>query len=179
MDRRHFLVTISAVALLAAGCESIPSGEPFDTIIRGGTVFDGTGAEGRVADVGIVGDRVAAIGDLSGAVAARTIDASGMAVAPGFINVLSWANESLLHDGRSQSDIRQGVTLEVMGEGDSMGPLYAGAEGYRRQAAIATSSTMSIGRRLVNIWSCSNGAACRRTSPRSSVRRRCARMSLA
>jgi N-acyl-D-amino-acid deacylase len=122
MDRRQFLVTSSAMALLAA-CESVPQGVQIDVLIRGGTVFDGTGAPGRQEDVAIVGDRVALVGKLAGARARRVIDARGMAVAPGFINVLSWANESLLHDGRSQSDIRQGVTLEVMGEGESMGPL--------------------------------------------------------
>lgn len=137
MDRRQFLITSSAAALLAA-CESLPDGGGYDVVVRGGTVFDGTGADGRVADVGLRGDRVAAVGDLSDASAALVVDAEGMAVAPGFINVLSWANESLLHDGRSQSDIRQGVTLEVMGEGDSMGPLSPAmkAEGVKRQGDI-------------------------------------------
>ncbi len=137
MDRRQFLITSSAAALLAA-CESLPDGGGYDVVVRGGTVFDGTGADGRVADVGLRGDRVVAVGDLSDASAALVVDAEGMAVAPGFINVLSWANESLLHDGRSQSDIRQGVTLEVMGEGDSMGPLSPAmkAEGVKRQGDI-------------------------------------------
>ena len=137
MDRRQFLITSSAAALLAA-CESLPDGGGYDVVVRGGTVFDGTGADGRVADVGLRGDRVAAVGDLSDASAALVVDAEGMAVAPGFNNVLSWANESLLHDGRSQSDIRQGVTLEVMGEGDSMGPLSPAmkAEGVKRQGDI-------------------------------------------
>src|SRR5690606_12401001 len=75
------------------------------------------------ADIGIAGDTIATIGDLSGAYAPLVVDAAGMAVAPGFINMLSWATESLIEDGRSQSDIRQGVTLEVFGEGWSMGPL--------------------------------------------------------
>jgi N-acyl-D-amino-acid deacylase len=121
LNRRDFLLASSALAL--AACESVPNSVGIDVLIRGGTVFDGTGAPGRRADVAIVKDRVALIGDLAAARARRVIDARGMAVAPGFINVLSWANESLLHDGRSQSDIRQGVTLEVMGEGDTMGPL--------------------------------------------------------
>ncbi len=97
----------------------------YDVLIQGGTVYDGTGAPGRVADVALRGDRVVAVGDLSAATAKTVVDARGMAVAPGFINMLSWAPRSLLHDGRSQSDIRQGVTLEVMGEGWSMGPLNA------------------------------------------------------
>jgi len=122
MDRRQFLVTSSAAALLAA-CESVPKSVGIDVLIRGGTVFDGTGAPRMREDVAIVGDRLALFGNLSTARARHVIDARGLAVAPGFINMLSWANESLLHDGKSQSDIRQGVTLEVMGEGDSMGPL--------------------------------------------------------
>lgn len=95
----------------------------YDLIIRGGTVYDGSGADPVSADVGIRGDRVTAVGDLSGASAAAELDAEGLAVAPGFINMLSWSNESLIHDGRSQSEIRQGVTLEVLGENVSMGPL--------------------------------------------------------
>jgi N-acyl-D-amino-acid deacylase len=95
----------------------------YDVIIRNGTIYDGTGAEGVRADVGINADRIERVGDLKNARGRREIDASGLAVAPGFINMLSWATESLLHDGRSQSDIRQGVTLEIFGEGESMGPL--------------------------------------------------------
>src|SRR5262245_45667645 len=96
---------------------------PYDVIVRGGTVYDGSGAAGRRADVAIRGDRIAGIGDFSNAQATTAIDASGFAVAPGFINMLSWATESLLADGRSQGAIRQGVTLEIFGEGSSMGPL--------------------------------------------------------
>jgi len=86
-------------------------------------VYDGTGGPGRRADVAIKGDRIAAVGALDAARAGRVVDARGLAVAPGFINMLSWSNESLIEDGRSQSEIRQGVTLEVLGEGHSMGPL--------------------------------------------------------
>jgi N-acyl-D-amino-acid deacylase len=95
----------------------------FDVIIRGGTVYDGTGGEGRRADVGIRGDRIVAVGDLSGARARDVIDAGGLAVAPGFINMLSWSTESLIVDGRSLGEIKQGVTTQIMGEGESMGPL--------------------------------------------------------
>src|SRR5581483_727545 len=95
----------------------------FDVLVRGGTVHDGTGKPGRRADLAVRGDRIVKIGDLAGARAKVVIDAGGLAVAPGFSNVLSWSTESLLADGRSQSEIRQGVTLEVMGEGDSMGPV--------------------------------------------------------
>ena len=94
-----------------------------DVIIRHGTVYDGTGSPGRVADVAIDGQRISAVGDLGGAKGKSEIDASGLAVTPGFINMLSWATESLIEDGRGMSDIKQGVTLEVFGEGSSMGPL--------------------------------------------------------
>lgn len=95
----------------------------YDLIIRNGSLIDGTGQPSQMGDLAINADTIAAIGDLSGSKAKKEIDASGLVVAPGFINMLSWANESLLEDGRSQGDIRQGVTLEVMGEGHSMGPL--------------------------------------------------------
>ena len=92
-------------------------------LIRGGAIYDGSGKPPVTGDVAIRGDSIVAVGTVPAGSATTTIDATGLAVAPGFINMLSWANESLLQDGRSQSDIRQGVTLEVMGEGDSMGPL--------------------------------------------------------
>jgi N-acyl-D-amino-acid deacylase len=95
----------------------------YDVIIRGGTVYDGTGAAGRRVDVGIRGDRIAAVGDLAAGQAPVVIDAGGLAVAPGFINMLSWSTDSLIADGRSQGEIRQGVTTEIFGEGSSMGPL--------------------------------------------------------
>ncbi len=97
--------------------------EEFDVVIKNGTVYDGSGGEGRKADVALRGDRIAGVGDFKDAKARLTIDARGMAVAPGFINMLSWATESLIADGRSQSEIRQGVTTEIMGEGVSMGPV--------------------------------------------------------
>jgi len=96
----------------------------YEVVIDGGTIYSGLEGEvPYVSGIGIIGDRIAAIGDMSISGAKLRIDARGMAVAPGFINMLSWANESLIQDGRSQGDIRQGVTLEVMGEGSSMGPL--------------------------------------------------------
>lgn len=114
--------------LLAAGCAAPPHGTApetagFDLVIRGGTVYDGSGGEPVRADVGVRGDRIAAIGDLSRAKATRVVDATGMAVAPGFVNVLSWAPDSLMQDGRGESDSLQGVTLELFGEGWSYGPL--------------------------------------------------------
>ncbi|MFQ5718577.1 MAG: amidohydrolase family protein [Acidobacteriota bacterium] len=95
----------------------------FDLIVRHGTVLDGGGTGSVQADVGVRGDRVAAVGDLSAARAPLELDATGLVVAPGFINMLSWATDSLMADGRSMSDILQGVTLEIFGEGMSMGPL--------------------------------------------------------
>jgi N-acyl-D-amino-acid deacylase len=92
-------------------------------VIRGGSVYDGSGADGRVADVAVNGDRIQAIGDLSDARAGATIDAAGMAVAPGFINMLSHSYMSILQDPRSLGELKQGVTLQVFGEGESMGPL--------------------------------------------------------
>ena len=114
-----------AWGLVLAGALPLRAAElaKYDVILRGGTVYDGTGSPGVVADVGISDDRILAIGDLSKDKAKQLLDVSGQAVAPGFINMLSWATVSLLADGRSQADIRQGVTLEVFGEGVSMGPL--------------------------------------------------------
>jgi N-acyl-D-amino-acid deacylase len=99
------------------------SGKQFDVLIRNGTVYDGSGGEGRTTDVALRGDRIAGVGDFKDAKADLTIDAKGLAVAPGFINMLSWSTDSLIADGRSQSEIRQGVTTEIMGEGESMGPV--------------------------------------------------------
>jgi N-acyl-D-amino-acid deacylase len=120
-------------ALLIAGCAGSGAGHTpvaapapaatYDLIVRNGTLYDGSGTPGRRADVGIRGDRVASVGDLSSAKATTEIEAVGKAVAPGFINVLSWANLSLIADGRGMSDLKQGVTLEIMGEGESGGPL--------------------------------------------------------
>jgi N-acyl-D-amino-acid deacylase len=123
MDRmRNWLCYLFLTAII--GCGQIASADaPLDAIIKGGTVYDGTGGEGHVADVAIRGDRIVGVGDFASAVAKKTIDARGLAVAPGFINMLSWSTESLIQDGRSQSEIRQGVTTEIMGEGESMGPL--------------------------------------------------------
>jgi N-acyl-D-amino-acid deacylase len=109
--------------VIVGGGQIAAADAPFDVIIKGGTVYDGTGGEGHVADVAIRGDRIVGVGDFASAVPKKTIDARGLAVAPGFINMLSWSTESLIQDGRSQSEIRQGVTTEIMGEGESMGPL--------------------------------------------------------
>ncbi len=119
---RRFLAFGLAFILAAPAAGQIRT---YDVIIRGGTIYDGSGGAPFTGDVAIEGDRIAAVAPALAAHGRREIDARGLAVAPGFINMLSWANESLIQDGRSQSDIRQGVTLEVMGEGWSMGPWNA------------------------------------------------------
>jgi N-acyl-D-amino-acid deacylase len=119
----NFFQSLLFAALLCI-CSCKQKGN-YDIIIRNAMLYDGNGGIPYKADIGINADTIAFIGNLSAVVGTNETDANGMAVSPGFINMLSWANESLLQDGRSQSDIRQGITLEVMGEGNSMGPLNA------------------------------------------------------
>ena len=112
------------VGLVAAGLvASCGRGPEVDLILRGGTLYDGTGSVPVVGDLAIEGDSVVALGELGSLCGRREIDVTGLAVAPGFINMLSWATESLIEDGRGLSDVAQGITLEVFGEGLSMGPL--------------------------------------------------------
>jgi N-acyl-D-amino-acid deacylase len=114
------------VCLLLTSCLLIScSNKKYDTIIRNGMIYDGNGGAPFVADVAIKNDTIAFIGDLSKESAKNEVDAKGMAVTPGFINMLSWSPVTLIEDGRSQGEIREGVTLEVFGEGESMGPLNA------------------------------------------------------
>ena len=110
---------IVAFVILGA-CTSPPE---YELILRNGTIVDGIGGPSYVGDLAINDDRITAVGDLSDSDGVIEVDVSGLVVAPGFINMLSWAGEALLEDGRSQGDIRQGVTLEVFGEGVSGGPL--------------------------------------------------------
>jgi N-acyl-D-amino-acid deacylase len=118
--RIGLLTLINVSCCFLASCTPPPS---YDVILRNGTVYDGSGEKPYTGDVAFTDDLIAEIGDIGEATASIDIDIEGLAVAPGFVNMMSWANESLIADGRSQSDIRQGVTLEIMGEGDSMGPL--------------------------------------------------------
>src|SRR5438128_3822530 len=111
------------VEALAQNRSPSPSAADFDVIIKGGTVYDGTGGEGRAVDVTVRGDRIIGVGDFHNASAKKVIDANGLTVAAGAIDMLSWSNESLIQDGRSQSEILQGVTTETMGEDESMGPV--------------------------------------------------------
>ena len=128
-----WLAAVSTLAMVA-GCAIappvatvaavVPAQIPaYDLLIKGGTIYDGSGSAPYVGDVGIRGDKIVYAGPSQEASAPRLVDARGLAVAPGFINMLSWSNESLLVDPRGQSELRQGITLEVMGEGWSMGPL--------------------------------------------------------
>ncbi len=115
-------------ALLALGLTACAEPALHDVVVRGGTLYDGGGGEPYAGDLAIDGDRITALvpaGRRPGVRGRLEIDAAGLAVAPGFVNMLSWATASLLVDGRAQSDVRQGVTLEVFGEGWSMGPLTA------------------------------------------------------
>lgn len=116
--RNLLLLSLSACTLVA--CQQK---QQYDAIIRNGLVYDGNGGQPYKADIAINADTIAFIGDLGNASAKTETDAKGLAVAPGFINMLSQSDVALLHDGTSEGDIRQGVTLEVMGEGGSMGPI--------------------------------------------------------
>lgn len=115
----------AAAILLAtgAGARRAPPPPAYDTVIRGGTIYDGSGGAPYIGDVAVKGDRIAAVAPHIKGRGLSEVDARGLAVAPGFINMLSWAAEPLIQDGRGLSDVKQGVTLEVMGEGWSMGPL--------------------------------------------------------
>src|SRR5437588_12386447 len=117
MTRRFLsLVVLTSTIAFAARAQN------FDVIIKNAAVYDGTGGDAQHVDLAIRGDRIAGVGDFKNAKAKTTIDAHGLAVAPGFINMLSWSTESLIQDGRSQSEIRQGVTTEIMGKSQSKGP---------------------------------------------------------
>ncbi len=111
---------LAVIAIFLGGCTPTPT---YDIVIVNGNIFDGSGSAPFQGSIGINDDSIAYVGTSHRIVGDVVIDASGMAVSPGFINMLSWATESLIRDGRSQSDLRQGVTLEVFGEGTSMGPL--------------------------------------------------------
>ncbi len=133
MRSPHGIVT-GALLLVLGACTSGPS---YDVVIRNGTVFDGSGSAGVTADVAIQGQKIAAVGDLKDASAPVDVDARGLVVAPGFINMLSHSETSLIADGRSMGELKQGVTLEVFGEG-SMGPMNdkMKADALERQGEI-------------------------------------------
>lgn len=120
----HYFILWAALGLLIGCSKPLDQGSAdYDVIIRNGVIYDGAGGAPYEADVAVSGDVIAGIGDYSGAKGKTEIDAAGLAVSPGFINMMSWAVDSLMVDGRAQSDIRQGVTLEIFGEGESWGPV--------------------------------------------------------
>jgi len=145
MDRRFFSALVVSSLLFVGACSDEPQPtQRYDTIIRGGMVYDGLGGAPTIADVAINGDRIAKIGDLKNADAEIWVDAQGKAVSPGFINMLSWGVTSLLHDGRGLSDLKQGVTLEVFGEGVSLGPLDAAAKKYWSEEETFRDQTYAV-----------------------------------
>lgn len=127
MNKTLCLISV-VIAIASFSCDAGKSTrtaktEEFDVIIKNGTVYDGTGEAPIKADVGIKGDKIVEVGDLSKSKAKSIVDAKGLAVAPGFINMLSWSTESMIVDGRSMGELKQGVTTQIFGEGSSMGPL--------------------------------------------------------
>ena len=120
---KPMFVTVAASLLASSAIAQAPAPQQYDLLIDNGTIYDGMGGEPFTGDVAIKGDKLVYVGPQAPGTAKKTVDASGMAVSPGFINMLSWAVESLIADGRGLSDTKQGVTLEIFGEGDSMGPL--------------------------------------------------------
>ncbi len=119
--KKSTAVAVAIAALFATSAAPVPAS--YSLLIHGGTIYDGSGDNPYVGDVALKGDKIVYVGPHAPDRAARVIDATGKAVSPGFVNMLSWAVESLIADGRGMSDTYQGVTLEVFGEGDSMGPL--------------------------------------------------------
>jgi N-acyl-D-amino-acid deacylase len=128
----RYFIFFAAGLFVTLACMQKPR-QQYDIIIRNGTIYDGSGSAPFVGDIAIQADTIAAIGKLSDATGKKEINATGLAVAPGFINMLSWADQNLLKDGRSMSDIKQGVTLEVFGEGWSPGPM-------KRKSKVAVDS---------------------------------------
>ena len=116
-------VSAAAVACRAPAPAPAPAPQGFDLLISGGRIVDGTGAPWFVGDVAVTGDRIVAVGQLKGAPARQTIDATGLVVAPGFIDMLGQSEFNVLVDGRAASKITQGITTEITGEGNSIGPV--------------------------------------------------------
>jgi len=164
-------IRLAALAALAlVGCHDVQDA-PYDLVLRGGTIIDGTGAPGVRGDVAIHGDRIAAVGTFPGA-GRREIDATGLAVAPGFIDMHSHSDYTLLEDGNAQSKIRQGVTTEVLGEGDSVAPAKGKLKGTHPwttlggyfQALEKGGSSVNVASYVAqgNVWRCVLGESPRR-----------------
>lgn len=133
-------ISVGLAACDQASDQKMAMSEAYDTIIKNGTIYDGSGQKPYQADLAIKDDRIVKIGDLGTATATTMVDATGKAVSPGFINMLSWATDSLVTDGRGVSDLVQGVTTEVFGEGWTMGP-YTPEAKARYQKGIDSSRT--------------------------------------
>lgn len=185
MDDRHFLRLIAATLGFFATCTSATRGDepPYDLVIRHGQLVDGTGNPWRRGDLAIRGDRIVAIGQIPAGAAAREIDANGLIVAPGFIDIHSHSDLLLFEDGNAQSKVRQGVTTEILGEGDSSGP-YQGqlpsprvtvrgeprkwstlAESFAllEEAGISVNVASYVG--MSNVWQCVMGKSFERPTP--------------
>lgn len=124
---------ILVISITACSNESEQPKTQFDVLIRGGEIHDGLGGQVIKGDVAINNDRIVAVGDLSNATGIKEIDATGLVIAPGFINVLSWSDRSLIHDGRGMSELKQGVTTQIFGEGTSQGPTTEELRNYDQQ----------------------------------------------
>jgi len=131
--------------LLASACARPEAQQPYDVVITGGSVLNGEGTPAVRADVGIRGGRIATIGDLGNAAAARRIDATGLTVAPGFIDIHNHSDYTILVEPKSESMIRQGVTTMVLGESRSAGPIKAGSEEARARADGVTVDWTTLG----------------------------------
>ena len=149
------LLLLLSISFAALGWAAVPE---FDLVIQGGRIFDGTGGPSYLGDVGIRGARIVYVGPPRPMRAKQVIDAHGQAISPGFINMLSQAQESIFVDGREESDLFQGVTLEVMGEGDSMGPL-TDSMAARNESSSPTSNIPLIGARSGSIYKSESGQA--------------------
>src|SRR3982751_6216695 len=127
MNPQRLLHAWMVVAAVSTGCTT-SSGDKFDLIVRGAQVIDGTGQAPVRADVGVLGDRITQVGDLSASPAGRVIDAAGMIVSPGFIDVQGQSGTTLLADGNGEGHLRQGITSEIIGEGGSPAFWTAGTD---------------------------------------------------
>jgi len=138
MKKTSTALALAASLLLCVAATASAPPQSFDVVLRNVTIYDGSGGAPYAGDIAVLGDRIAYVGPKAPGPGRADYDMKGLAAAPGFINMLSWATESLIADGRGLSDLKQGVTLEVMGEGTSMGPLspQMKADEQRRQGDI-------------------------------------------
>ena len=154
-SRIRFRLAVAGTVLCVLSSPAYPQEHDYTLIIRGGKIVDGTGNPWFAGDVAVRGDRIAALGDLKGT-ASRELDARGLVIAPGFIDIHSHSDWTLFEDGDAQSKIRQGVTTEILGEGNSAGP-YRGRLSARSKKAASGSTIQNSARcRLVLLFSARN-----------------------